>query len=99
MGRFILVVGTAVLAVWLVGALAQGLLFQLSLVGHKVWLFNFWFEKFGLGLWPASCSGSSRASRSSAGDRPARSRRCGPQHDTFRVARCGQATGAWAQSF
>lgn len=50
MGRIIFVVGTAVVAVWLVGALAQGLLFQLSLVGHKVWLFNFWFEKFGLGL-------------------------------------------------
>jgi hypothetical protein len=50
MGRIMLVVVTGVFALWLVGALAQGLLLQLSLVGHKVWLFNFWFEKLGLGL-------------------------------------------------
>jgi hypothetical protein len=50
MGRILLVVVTGVFALWLVGALAQGLLLQLSLLGHKVWLFNFWFENFGLRL-------------------------------------------------
>lgn len=50
MGRIVFVVVTGLLALWLLAALAQGLLFQLTLVGHKVWLFNFWFEKFGAGL-------------------------------------------------
>jgi hypothetical protein len=50
MGRIVFAVMTGLLALWLLGALAQGLLFQLSLVGHKVWLFNVWFQKFGLGL-------------------------------------------------
>lgn len=28
----------------------QGLLLRLSLASHKVWLFQFWFEKFAWGL-------------------------------------------------
>jgi hypothetical protein len=45
----LVVVGTLV-AVWLLGAMVQGVLLKASIASHRIWLFNFWFEKFALGV-------------------------------------------------
>lgn len=50
MARFVLVLAGALLGVWLLGAILQGLLLRLSVTSHRVWLFQFWFEKFAWGL-------------------------------------------------
>jgi hypothetical protein len=46
---FLIGVG-ALVAVWLLGALAQGVLLHASLTARKLWVFELWFEKFGLGV-------------------------------------------------
>jgi hypothetical protein len=48
--RVLTLVLAGIVAVWLVSALAQGVLLQTSLTARKIWLFELWFEKFGLGL-------------------------------------------------
>lgn len=41
----------AVLAgIWLLGAVAQGLLFATSVTSRRIWLFTWWFEKFAFGI-------------------------------------------------
>jgi hypothetical protein len=50
MARFALVLAGALLGVWLLGAMLQGLFLRLSVTSHKLWLFQFWFEKFAWGL-------------------------------------------------
>jgi ABC-type nickel/cobalt efflux system permease component RcnA len=37
-------------AIWLVGAVAQGLLFATSVTSRRIWLFTWWFEKFAFGM-------------------------------------------------
>ena len=50
MTRVLAVGAAALVGLWLLGALVQGLLLRLSVASHKVWLFQFWFEKFAWGL-------------------------------------------------
>lgn len=50
MARFVLVAVGAFLALWLVGALAQGILVSTSLTARKIWLFTWLWERFALGL-------------------------------------------------
>jgi hypothetical protein len=46
---FIALIG--VLAViWLVGAVAQGILFTTAVTTRRIWLFTWWFEKFAFGV-------------------------------------------------
>jgi hypothetical protein len=46
----VLVVFGALVALWLLGALVQGLLVSLSLTASRFYLFYWWFQKFGLGV-------------------------------------------------
>jgi hypothetical protein len=46
---FVVVVGLLV-AVWLVGAVVQGLLFTTAATSRRIWLFTWWFEKFAFGV-------------------------------------------------
>ena len=39
-----------ILAIWLLGALAQGLLLETSLTARRIWIFSWWFQKFALGV-------------------------------------------------
>ena len=48
--KLILVIFGALVALWLVGALVQGLLVSLSLTSARFFLFWWWFQKFGLGV-------------------------------------------------
>jgi hypothetical protein len=48
--KLILVVVAALVALWLLGALVQGLLISLSLTTGRFFLFYWWFQKFGLGV-------------------------------------------------
>jgi hypothetical protein len=48
--RLVLVVFGALVALWLLGALVQGLLVSLSLTASRFFLFYWWFQKFGLGV-------------------------------------------------
>jgi hypothetical protein len=46
---FVALIG--VLAViWLLGAVAQGILFTTAVTTRRIWLFTWWFEKFAFGL-------------------------------------------------
>lgn len=36
--------------IWLLGAVAQGLLFATSVTSRRIWLFTWWFEKFAFGI-------------------------------------------------
>jgi hypothetical protein len=36
--------------IWLLGAVAQGLLFATSVTTRRIWLFTWWFEKFAFGV-------------------------------------------------
>jgi hypothetical protein len=40
----------ALVGLWLLGALVQGLLVGLSLTASRFFLFYWWFQKFGLGV-------------------------------------------------
>ena len=41
----------AVLAgIWLLGAVAQGILFATAVTTRRIWLFTWWFEKFAFGV-------------------------------------------------
>jgi hypothetical protein len=33
-------------AIWLLGAVAQGILFTTAVTTRRIWLFTWWFEKF-----------------------------------------------------
>jgi hypothetical protein len=46
---FIAVVGLLA-AVWLVGAVVQGILFTTAATSRRIWLFTWWFEKFAFGV-------------------------------------------------
>jgi hypothetical protein len=48
--RLILIVFGALVGLWLLGALVQGLLISLSLTASRFFLFYWWFQKFGLGV-------------------------------------------------
>jgi hypothetical protein len=48
--RLIFIVLAGVVALWLLGALVQGLLISLSLTASRFFLFYWWFQKFGLGV-------------------------------------------------
>jgi hypothetical protein len=50
MTRAVLLVAAALAAVWLLGAFVQGLLVSTSLTARKIWLFQWWLERFGLGV-------------------------------------------------
>jgi type VI protein secretion system component VasK len=46
---FVALIG--VLAViWLLGAVAQGILFTTAVTTRRIWLFTWWFEKFAFGV-------------------------------------------------
>ena len=49
MRAFVALIG--VLAViWLLGAVAQGILFTTAVTTRRIWLFTWWFEKFAFGV-------------------------------------------------
>ena len=48
--RALAYLGGALAAIWLLGALAQGLFLSASRASGKLYLFTWWFEKFALGL-------------------------------------------------
>jgi hypothetical protein len=48
--RVFLFAVAAVAAMWLFGALVQGLLVSTSLTARKIWLFTWLWERFALGL-------------------------------------------------
>ena len=50
MTRVLAVAAAGLVGLWLLGAMLQGLFLRLSVTSHKVWLFQFWFEKFAWGL-------------------------------------------------
>jgi hypothetical protein len=37
-------------AIWLLGAVAQGILFTTAVTTRRIWLFTWWFEKFAFGV-------------------------------------------------
>ena len=37
-------------AIWLVGAVAQGILFATAVTSRRIWFFTWWFEKFAFGM-------------------------------------------------
>lgn len=50
MARLLLFAVGALLALWLLGALVQGILLSTSLMAHKIWLFGWRWERFAYGL-------------------------------------------------
>jgi hypothetical protein len=48
--KLVLVIFGALVALWLLGALVQGLLVSLSLTTRRFFLFYWWFQRFGLGV-------------------------------------------------
>ena len=50
MGRLILVAICVLVALWLLGSVAQGLLLSTSLTARKIWLFTWLWQRFALGL-------------------------------------------------
>ena len=48
--RLVLLAFAALVALWLLGALVQGLLVSFSLTTSRFFLFYWWFQKFGLGV-------------------------------------------------
>jgi hypothetical protein len=50
MGRVILVAICVLVALWLLGSVAQGLLLSTSLTARKIWLFTWLWQRFALGL-------------------------------------------------
>jgi hypothetical protein len=50
MARFAFILCCALLGAWLLGAMLQGVLLRLAVTSHRLWLFQFWFEKFAWGI-------------------------------------------------
>jgi ABC-type antimicrobial peptide transport system permease subunit len=48
--RFLLLAVGLLVGLWLLGAVAQGLLVSTSLTARKIWLFTWLWERFALGL-------------------------------------------------
>jgi hypothetical protein len=72
--RLVLLVFGGIVALWLLGALVQGLLASLSLTASRFFLFYWWFQKFGLGVIVGFVLGLAVGwllAQSGKGDRPA----------------------------
>jgi hypothetical protein len=83
MRAFVAIIG--VLAViWLLGAVAQGILFTTAVTTRRIWLFTWWFEKFAFGVIVGFALGAVvtwLALRKRSGSIvPARRRRTGSEH-------------------